>query len=335
MQKEENFIVAIELGSSKITAIAGRKQPDGAILVLATVQETSDSFIRKGRINNFNKMTTSLKNMKSKLEEKLKMTISAAYVGIGGMGMHTVKNTVTQQLSEKMLITADMVKNVKDLNISRPGNDKVILEDIPQDYKLGTQTVLDPVGSMVVDIGGGTTDIAVISLGGIVTSSSLRLAGNRLDEAIAMHLRDLLGIKIGERTAEVIKIKIGSILPFEDGRERDMIISGQDVLTEQPKEVTIQSEDVRQALQAPCEEMVVHIKETFNKTNPDLASDIIQNGILLTGGGGLLSGLDRYLSDKLEIPVWVSETALTNVVTGCLKVLETPTALKQTLMRSK
>ena len=122
---------------------------------------------------------------------------------------------------------------------------------------------------------------------------------------------------------------------FEDGRERDMIISGQDVITEQPKEVTIQSEDVRQALIAPCEEMVVHIKETFKKTNPDLASDIIQNGILLTGGGGLLSGLDRYLTDKLEIPVWVSETALTNVVMGCLKVLETPQALKQTLMRSK
>ncbi len=193
----------------------------------------------------------------------------------------------------------------------------------------------EPTGSMVVDIGGGTTEVAVISLGGIVTSSSLRLAGNRMDEAIAMHLRDLLGIKIGERTAEIIKIKIGSILPFEDGRERDMIISGQDVITEQPKEVTIQSEDVRQALIAPCEEMVVHIKETFKKTNPDLASDIIQNGILLTGGGGLLSGLDRYLTDKLEIPVWVSETALTNVVMGCLKVLETPQALKQTLMRSK
>ena len=150
-----------------------------------------------------------------------------------------------------------------------------------------------------------------------------------------MHLRDRLGIKIGERTAEIIKIKIGSILPFEDGRERDMIISGQDVITEQPKEVTIQSEDVRSALVQPWEEMVVHIKETCKKTNPDPASDIIQNGILLTGGGGLLSGLDRYLTDKLEIPVWTSETALTNVVMGCLKVLETPTALKQTLMRSK
>ena len=158
--------------------------------------------------------------------------------------------------------------------------------------------VTEPTGSMVVDIGGGTTEVAVISLGGIVASSSLRLAGNRLDEAIAMHLRDLLGIKIGERTAEVIKIKIGSILPFEDGRERDMIISGQDMITEQPKEVTIQSEDVRAALQAPIEEMVIHIKETFKKTNPDLASDIIQNGILLTGGGGLLSGLDRYFTDK-------------------------------------
>ena len=195
--------------------------------------------------------------------------------------------------------------------------------------------VTEPTGSMVVDIGGGTTEVAVISLGGIVTSSSLRLAGNRLDEAIAVHLRDLLGIKIGERTAEVIKIKIGSILPFEDGRERDMIISGQDVLTEQPKEVTIQSEDVRDALQEPIDEMVVHIKETFKKTNPDLASDIISNGILLTGGGGLLSGLDRYFSQQLEIPVWTSETALTNVVSGCLKVLETPTALKQILMRSK
>lgn len=195
--------------------------------------------------------------------------------------------------------------------------------------------VTEPTGSMVVDIGGGTTEVAVISLGGIVTSSSLRLAGNRLDEAIVVHLRDLLGIKIGERTAEVIKIKIGSILPFEDGRERDMIISGQDVLTEQPKEVTIQSEDVREALQEPIDEMVVHIKETFKKTNPDLASDIISNGILLTGGGGLLSGLDRYLTNKLEIPVWTSETALTNVVTGCLKVLETPAALKQILMRSK
>ena len=191
--------------------------------------------------------------------------------------------------------------------------------------------VTEPTGSMVVDIGGGTTEVAVISLGGIVTSSSLRLAGNKMDEAIAKHLRELLGIKIGERTAEIIKIKIGSILPFEDGHERDMVISGQDIVTQQPREVTIQSEDVREALQEPIDEMVKNIKETFKSTNPDLASDIIQNGILLTGGGGLLSGLDRYLTSQLEIPVWVSDTALTNVVFGCLKVLETPAALQQTM----
>lgn len=195
--------------------------------------------------------------------------------------------------------------------------------------------VTEPTGSMVVDIGGGTTEVAVISLGGIVTSSSLRLAGNRMDEAIANYLKELHGIKIGERFAEIIKINIGSVLPFEDGCERDMIISGQDVQTNQPREVTIQSEDVRAALQAPVEEMIAHIKNTFNESNPDLSSDIIQNGILLTGGGALLSGLDRYLSAALNIPVWTSDTALTNVVIGCLKVLETPTALKQTLMRSK
>ena len=216
------------------------------------------------------------------------------------------------------------------------GARRVYLIEEPYAAALGAKLdITGPDGHMVVDIGGGTTEVAVISLGGIVTSSSLRLAGNKMDEAIAMYLRDLLGIKVGERTAEIIKIKIGSILPFEDGREKDMIISGQDVVTEQPREVTIQSEDVRAALQPPIEEMVVHIKETFKKTNPDLASDIISNGILLTGGGGLLSGLDRYLTSRLEIPVWTSETALTNVAMGCLKVLETPTALKQTLMRSK
>ena len=195
--------------------------------------------------------------------------------------------------------------------------------------------VTSPTGSMVVDIGGGTTEVAVISLGSIVTSRSLRIAGNKMDEVLAMHLRDLLHIKIGERTAEIIKIKIGSVLPFEDGRERDMVIRGQDTETEQPKEVLVQSEDVRECLLGVVDEMVVSIKETFKKTNPDLASDIMQNGILLTGGGGLLNGLDRYLTQRLEIPVWVSETSLTNVVLGCLKVLESPTALKQTLSRSR
>lgn len=194
--------------------------------------------------------------------------------------------------------------------------------------------VAEPTATMVVDIGGGTTEIAVMSLGGIVASTSLRLAGNRMDEAISYHLRDQLGISVGERTAEVIKMKIGSAMPFEDGRERDMIISGQDILSGQPKEVTIKSEDVRQALAPSCEEMVRRVQETFRKTSPEVASDIIKNGILLTGGGGMLAGLDRYLSSHLEIPVKTSETALTNVVLGCLKALETPEVLGNALKRT-
>ncbi len=146
MAIDDNYIVAIELGSSNVTAIAGRKQPDGTILVSAFEQEKSESFIRKGRINNFTKMTSCLEGMKKKLEDRLHKTITGAYVGIGGMGMHTVSNTVTRHLNEKTLITADHINNVKDSNLSAPGGDREILQAIPQDYKLGTQLVSDPEG---------------------------------------------------------------------------------------------------------------------------------------------------------------------------------------------
>ena len=137
----DDFIVAIELGSSKVTAIAGQKQPDGAIKVLAYAQDPSESFIRKGCINNFNKMTSCVDSIKQKLENALGRSVASCYVGIGGMGMHTVANTVTRHLGEKQLITAEMVNNVKDSNNSMPGNDREILEVIPQDYQLGTQAV--------------------------------------------------------------------------------------------------------------------------------------------------------------------------------------------------
>lgn len=146
MATEDNFIVAIELGSSTVTALAGRKQPDGTIAVRAFAQEKSDAFIRKGRINNFTKMTSCIEGMKKKLEDKLHKTISSTYVGIGGMGMHTVKNTVTRHLSDKILITPEIVSNVVDSNRATPIGDREILEVIPQDYKLGTQIVTEPEG---------------------------------------------------------------------------------------------------------------------------------------------------------------------------------------------
>ncbi len=146
MTKDDNFIVAVELGSSKITAIAGRKQSDGAIQILAYAQEPSSQFVRKGRINNLSKMTSCISDMKKKLETKLHKTITQTYVGIGCMGTHTIGGTVTRQLGDKVLITADMVDDVKDANNSLPNDDHIILEVIPQEYKLGTQIVADPIG---------------------------------------------------------------------------------------------------------------------------------------------------------------------------------------------
>lgn len=146
MPTEDNFIVAIEIGSSNVTAVAGRKQPDGVIAVRAFVQEKSKDFIRKGRINNFTKMTSCIDGIKRKLEDKLHKSISGVYVGIGGMGMHTVPNTVTRHLSDKVLITRDIIDNIVDANRSQPADDHEILEVIPQNYKLGAQIVDEPEG---------------------------------------------------------------------------------------------------------------------------------------------------------------------------------------------
>ncbi|MCL2528717.1 MAG: rod shape-determining protein [Coriobacteriia bacterium] len=188
--------------------------------------------------------------------------------------------------------------------------------------------VEEPTGSMVVDIGGGTTEIAVISLGGIVTSRSLKTAGNEFDVAVARHVREVYGLNIGVRTAEDIKIGIGSAMPISTG-EMDMEISGRDLSTNLPRSENLQSEDIREGLRAPLHEILIAIKETFLETDPDLAADIIVNGILLTGGGAMLKEMDRFLTNALDVPVYVSPTAFTNVVVGCAMALENPQALQR------
>ena len=146
MAIDDNIIVTIELGSSRITAIAGHKQPDGAINVLAHVQKKSDSFIRKGRINNINKTVQCIHDIKEHLEKKLQKSITRVYVGVGGMGLHSVHNSVTRHLGEKTQITEDIVRNLLDSNRTMPGNDREILEVIPQKYILGAQETDDAVG---------------------------------------------------------------------------------------------------------------------------------------------------------------------------------------------
>ena len=178
----------------------------------------------------------------------------------------------------------------------------------------------DPTGSMVVDIGGGTTEVAVISMGGIVVSQSIRTAGDEFDQTILQHVRDAYNLSIGERTAEDIKIKVGSAAPLAE--ELDVEVNGRDVMSGLPKTVRIESEEIRRALDKPLDEVTKAVKDALDVTPPDLASDLMYYGVLLTGGGGLLRGLDQRLRDETGVPVNVSPTALENVVNGCAKVLE-------------
>lgn len=180
--------------------------------------------------------------------------------------------------------------------------------------------VEEPTGSMVIDIGGGTTEVAVIAMGGIVVSQSIRIAGDEFDQAILTHVRDAYNLAIGERTAEDIKIKVGSAVPLKD--ELDVEVNGRDVITGLPKTVRIESEEIRRALNKPLDEMAKAVKDALDATPPDLASDLMYYGILLTGGGALLRGLDVRLRDETGVSVNVSPMALDNVVNGCARVLE-------------
>jgi rod shape-determining protein MreB len=172
----------------------------------------------------------------------------------------------------------------------------------------------DPSGSMIVDVGGGTTDVAVISLGGIVVAQSLRVAGNRMDEAIIRYTRRVYNLMIGERTAEEIKIKIGSAYRLEN--ELAMEIRGRDLINGLPKTVKITSEEIREALSEPVGAIVEAVKSVLEKTPPELSSDIIDRGVILTGGGALLRGFDKLLTEVCGIPVLIADDPLSCVAIG-------------------
>ncbi len=193
--------------------------------------------------------------------------------------------------------------------------------------------VEEPSGSMIVDIGGGTCEVAVISLGGIVVSRSLRIAGDEFDDGIIHYIKKEYNLMIGERTAEQIKLKIGSAYPLE--QEETYTVSGRDLVTGLPKELHISSVEIREALREPINAVVDSIKYTLEKTPPELAADIMERGIVLTGGGGLLRGLDKLINEETGIPVYVAEHALDCVVLGTGKVLEEIDTLSNVLLSSK
>jgi rod shape-determining protein MreB len=187
--------------------------------------------------------------------------------------------------------------------------------------------VTEACGSMIVDIGGGTTEVAVISLKGIVYSQSIRVGGDKMDEAIINYVKRNFNLAIGDRTAEQIKLSLGSAM--STGENRSIEITGRDLVEGLPKTVVISEEDVREALIEPIKQIVEVIRQVLERTPAELASDIVERGVTLAGGGALLRNLDRLLSEVTGLPVVLSEDPLTAVVMGSGKILDNPELLKE------
>jgi len=188
----------------------------------------------------------------------------------------------------------------------------------------------EPTGNMVVDIGGGTTEVAVISLGGIVTSTSLRVGGDELDEATIQHVKKEYSLLLGERTAEAIKFAIGSVFPTPE--EMIAEIKGRDLVSGLPKTIQVSAEEIRKAIEEPVNQIIDAVKNTLDRTPPELAADIMDKGIVLTGGGALLRGLDERLKHETGMPVHIAENPLSSVAIGSGKCLEEFEVLQRVLV---
>ena len=191
-----------------------------------------------------------------------------------------------------------------------------------------------PTGNMVIDIGGGTTEIAVIALSGIVSDTSIRVGGDEFDEAILQFLRKTYNILIGEPTAELVKMTIGSAYPSDSGEEA-MEVKGRDIVSGIPKTVKVGSAEVREAIQEPIAAVVDAVRQALERTPPELASDIVDRGIVMTGGGALLKGLDSLLRENTSLPINVDEEPLTCVVRGTGRILDDPEKYRGVLTLSR
>ncbi|OGE78317.1 MAG: rod shape-determining protein [Candidatus Doudnabacteria bacterium RIFCSPHIGHO2_01_FULL_46_14] len=188
-------------------------------------------------------------------------------------------------------------------------------------------------GNLVIDIGGGTTDVAVLSLGGIVTSTSVRMAGNKMDNAIAEYIRKKHGLAVGDRTAETIKMEIGSALPLED--ELEMEIRGRDMVQGLPKTITVRTNEIVEAIQEPLREIVLAVRAVLQETPPELASDVIDKGMILTGGGAMLRNLDRLVAQSTGVPCYVADQPELCVAKGTGVALENLESYKRSILATK
>ena len=211
-------------------------------------------------------------------------------------------------------------KAIRDTGLTAGAREVYLIEE-PMAAAIGADLpVTEASGSMVVDIGGGTTEIAVISYGGIVYSRSVRVGGDKMDEAIINHLRRKYSLLVGSATAESIKIQLGTAYPQEHRREMD--IKGRDLINGVPKSLSLDDSEILEAITEPVNAIIEGIKVCLERTPPELAADIVDKGIVLTGGGALLSGLDQLIREETSLPVTIAEDPLRCVVMGCGRVLE-------------
>ena len=224
-------------------------------------------------------------------------------------------------------ITEVEKRAVKDSALHAGAREVYMIEE-PMAAAIGVGLPIEePAGNMVIDIGGGTTEIALISLAGIVFSRSIRIGGDEMDEAIIDYLKKTYNLMIGERTAEDIKIKIGSAFPLEE--ELTMEVRGRDLVAGLPKMITVSSEEIREALAEPIAQIVESVRITLERTPPELSADLIERGIVMAGAGSLLKGLPKLLSEETGLPVHLAEDPLTAVALGTGKVLSELKYLKK------
>ncbi|HHV76772.1 MAG TPA: rod shape-determining protein, partial [Syntrophothermus lipocalidus] len=227
-------------------------------------------------------------------------------------------------------VTAVEERAVREAAIQAGAKEAYLIEE-PMAAAIGAGLpVHEPTGNMIVDIGGGTTEVGVISLGGIVTSRSVRIAGDEMDDAIIQHLKKNYNLLIGERTAEDIKINVGSAV--WEGPVEYYDVRGRDLVSGLPKTIQVSSDEIQKALSEPVQAIIEAIKVCLEKTPPELAADIMDRGIVMAGGGSLLRGLDKLVSRETNMPVYVCEEALDAVALGTGRVLENIEVLRKVLI---
>lgn len=309
---KEPSVVAIDRRSGNILATGYEAKE-----MLGRTPETIKAIrpLKDGVIADFTATQLMLKNIVSKVCQRYNAGRPRVVVGVPS-GITEVEERAVEE------------------SVLRAGAKEVYLIEEPMAAAIGANLdVAEPTGNIIVDIGGGTTEVAVISLGGVVISNSLRTAGDELDEDIVNYIKREMGLAIGETTAEEIKIEIGCALPLMT--EASMEVRGRDLGNGLPRNVIVTSTQIEEAMHDSINEIVEVVKATLEKTPPELASDIVEKGIVLAGGGALIRNLDKLLSQKTEMPVYIAEDPLECVVKGTGKTLEDLERLKTVLINAR